>query len=500
MRKLFADIAGLGILDSPAVLNHYAENTTGIGFAPALVLKPQTAQQLQAVVAIASKHQLPLYPVSQGKNWGLGSRALPEAGAISVDLGDMQQIRHFNPQTGRVVVQPGVTFLQLANFLQASQSAWQASVIGGSPEASVLANALERGDGIGRMGDRAASIVAVEAVLGNGELFSDITELHADAVSASDQTALQVETGPQLSQLFIQSNFAIVSAVEIQLTAKAGRTRFVMAELHSTDDWQQHIVALQRLMQEQLIDPRSISFWNQAKRLARDKRRIECSAEELAASNLCSWHLSWFIQTIEPQLLAAKWSMVSSILGPLEPSLDVFDDVEGQQQIPSLASGHPSFDNIQSLYFESTAEHAQLPLSERHPEQDGCGCIWLCLATEPKPEQLPAQLAAFEACMLAQGFLPNIGMQFVSHSRLHVFIAIIFARGDRQDNAMDSHALACHDSLLAIARDFSMPLVRLGLPSMAKAAQLSEPRRRLLLQLKQSLDPEQVIAPQKHIV
>ena len=69
-----------------------------------------------------------------------------------------------------VTVEPGVTFAALHAFLRARGSRLFASTTGGSPHASVVGNALERGDGSGPYGDRLQHACALEVVLPTGEV------------------------------------------------------------------------------------------------------------------------------------------------------------------------------------------------------------------------------------------------------------------------------------------------------------------------------------------
>ena len=120
----------------------------------------------------------------------------------------MNRIVSYDEQNAVMTVEPGVTFEQAAEFLRQQGSGLYLTAIGGPPDSSVLANALERGDGVGPMGDRAKYWTGLEVVLPKGECFH--TGLEAFENSLSGKLA-QFGLGPALEGLFLQSNLGIVT-------------------------------------------------------------------------------------------------------------------------------------------------------------------------------------------------------------------------------------------------------------------------------------------------
>jgi 4-cresol dehydrogenase (hydroxylating) flavoprotein subunit len=80
--------------------------------------RPASRDQMQEVVRIAGCHRQPKYPVSTGKNWGCGSRVPVRDGCTLVELSRMNRITDFDKALGYVTVQPGVTQVDLWNFLK----------------------------------------------------------------------------------------------------------------------------------------------------------------------------------------------------------------------------------------------------------------------------------------------------------------------------------------------------------------------------------------------
>jgi 4-cresol dehydrogenase (hydroxylating) len=125
------------------------------------VVAPGNRQEVQECVRIANSHQVPIYPVSTGKNWGYGSRVPTHDGAVLLDLGRMNRIVAFDEQLAYVTVEPGVTMRDLYAFLVERGSSLMMTVTGASPESSLIGNISERGIGQGPYADRFNHVCAL---------------------------------------------------------------------------------------------------------------------------------------------------------------------------------------------------------------------------------------------------------------------------------------------------------------------------------------------------
>ena len=73
-------------------LEKYTRNLSGYKREVPLVVRPRGPDEVEKIVASANAHGIALYPFSQGKNWGLGSKLPVVDGCILVDLRQMNQI------------------------------------------------------------------------------------------------------------------------------------------------------------------------------------------------------------------------------------------------------------------------------------------------------------------------------------------------------------------------------------------------------------------------
>lgn len=181
------------------------------------VVEPGTREEVQAVVLLANRHRIHLYPISTGNNWGFGSARPVKGGACLLDLSRMRRIREINLTFGFAVVEPGVTQGDLAEALRARNAPWTLDVTGAGPDTSLVGNALERG--IAYHSQRTQTTRALELVTGDGTLlatgFQDprvalLNNLYAHGV------------GPDPTGLFFQSRFGVVTAMTIDLLPSAG--------------------------------------------------------------------------------------------------------------------------------------------------------------------------------------------------------------------------------------------------------------------------------------
>src|SRR3954449_5222541 len=78
---------------------------------PALVVIPEDAQQLAAVVRACAQHGVPF--VARGSGTGLSGGALPHAEGVLVVTAKMRAIREVRREDQRAVVEPGVINLDI---------------------------------------------------------------------------------------------------------------------------------------------------------------------------------------------------------------------------------------------------------------------------------------------------------------------------------------------------------------------------------------------------
>ena len=179
-----------------------------------LVLFPRTTEEVQAVVRIANEHEVPLWTSSQGRNNGYGGPSPRVRGSVLVSLREMNKVLEINAELAYAVVEPGVSWFELREALD---NAGHEDLFFSVPDlgwGSVIGNSLDNGMTYGPYGSDFQKICGFEVVLADGELLR--TGLGAQPGNDSWHIYNR-GYGPVLDQMFIQSNFGIITRAGIWL-------------------------------------------------------------------------------------------------------------------------------------------------------------------------------------------------------------------------------------------------------------------------------------------
>jgi len=179
---------------------------------PAAAVAPASVEEVREIVRAANRHKVPLWPISRGKNYGYGGAAPRLTGSVILDLSRMKGI-HFDVANGTVLVEPGVDFFDLHDYIQANNLPYWLSVPGNS-WGSVAGNALDRGVGYTSYGDHSAKICGLEVVMPDGDL------VRTGMGAMDPPTGWQLYRygfGPAWDQMFVQSNFGVVTKLGLWL-------------------------------------------------------------------------------------------------------------------------------------------------------------------------------------------------------------------------------------------------------------------------------------------
>lgn len=176
-------------------------------------VRPANTKEVQAVVRLATEIEVPLWTFSQGKNLGYGGPEPRDGGMVALDLSRMNKILAVDDRLCYAVVEPGVTFFDLFEYIkERGLKVWTSVPALGW--GSVLGNMLDRGYGMTPHGDHVKSLCGMEVVLPDGEL----VRTGMGAMEGTDLGPLfQGGFGPTLEGLFTQSNLGVVTQVGLWL-------------------------------------------------------------------------------------------------------------------------------------------------------------------------------------------------------------------------------------------------------------------------------------------
>ena len=131
---------------------------------------PRTVEEVQEIVRIANKYKQPIWPISTGKNMGYGMAAPATPGQIVLDLKRMNRILEVDADLGTCLIEPGVTYQQLKDYLDDNNIPLWIDVPTVGPIASPVGNTLDRGVGYTPYGEHFTFQCGMEVVLPNAEI------------------------------------------------------------------------------------------------------------------------------------------------------------------------------------------------------------------------------------------------------------------------------------------------------------------------------------------
>jgi (+)-pinoresinol hydroxylase len=170
---------------------------------------PESVEQVQSIVRTANRYQVPLYPISTGRNLGYGGSAPAYSGCVVVDLKRMNRILEVDEDNASCLVEPGVSYFDLYRYIEEHGKKLWVDV----PDpgwGSLIGNALDRGGGYTRpqFRNHFDAHCGMEIVLPNGELMR--TGMGA-LPGAKTWQQYKTGFGPWIDGMFSQSNFGIVT-------------------------------------------------------------------------------------------------------------------------------------------------------------------------------------------------------------------------------------------------------------------------------------------------
>ena len=240
---------------------------------------PTTVEEVQAVVRVANQYRLPLFPIARGKNLGYGGTAPVLAGSVVLDLSRMKAIE-FDEQMGTVLVEPGVGFYDLYDYVKRHNLPYWLSTPANS-WGSVMGNALDRGVGYTPYGEHTRNICGLEVVMPDGDLVR--TGMGAFSGAPTWQ-AYPFGFGPSWDQMFVQSNFGIVTKMGMWLMPEPESVLGLDVQFDKPEDLKTMVDVIGPLRRERVLQ-QSPSIGNWMRAAAVLTRRTDWTQEPGALSD-----------------------------------------------------------------------------------------------------------------------------------------------------------------------------------------------------------------------
>ena len=494
---------------------------------PDVVIYPQTVAQVQEVVRVAGTVDVPVWPVSTGKNWGYGERTAPYESGITIILERMNRIVQVDEQLCYAVIEPGVTYKQLNDHLKNTGSRLWADCAGTTQYASVIGNALDKGRGLTPMADHFGSLCGMDVVLPDGNL---LETGGGPARNNSVRHVYKWGVGPYLDGLFVQSNLGVVVQAGIWLmpapevfdfaafeyTADPSRlgpfiddlrelvlARALRSHPHLANDFAMMCILAQypheMLGERKNLDEAAAARWRKQHGVAR--WTFGCglygSREEVAYQRrrlrqvLGRYGRVQFIgAAVQDNWYGRLVRKVAPVVNRLLGKSPEFTDV----MVPAinLFRGIPTDDFVRQAYFKS---HAQKPVKDIDPARDGCGFVWIGPVVPFNADHVLRALALTRQVFDQYEFDFFVEVIVESARSVIILVGVFY---DRHDSADADRARAWYHQARSAYLAAGYPPYRATSMSMVSAMDDNPQAKALLAALKAAVDPANLVAPGRY--
>jgi len=460
--------------------------------APVGAVCPQSVEEVQAIVKIANEFRQPIWPVSTGKNMGYGMTTTASPGQMVLDLKRMNRIISVDPELCTALVEPGVTYRQLKDYLVENNLPLWIDVPTVGPIASPVGNTLDRGVGYTPYGEHFMVQCGMEVVLADGEI------LRTGMGSTRNPSAWQAFKwgyGPYLDGLFTQSNFGVVTKMGMWLMpAPPVYKPFVIR--HKKMEDVARIVEAMRPMRIANIVPNVVLMMGAAYQLAMFKRRSEvwdgagpitdeAVAKAAHDNNLGMWNTYIALYGTEG-MIAENEKIIRA----------AFAAIDGEVLTEAEVGDNPWFHHHATL-MQGGLNLDEIGLARWRGAKEGGGgggLAWFAPVAPAKGSETQGQVELAKQILGKHGF--DYTAAFAIGSReLHHIIALLY---DKSDPAEEKRADDCYRELVTGFGEKGWASYRTGVHAMDLVAeQYGTVNRAFNAKLKQALDPNHILAPGK---
>lgn len=478
-------------------IGKYSRNIYNVETSPVAIVFPKNVSELKKLLKIAIKFKTPLYPLSTGKSWGLGSNLSVAPKHIVVDLSRMNKILNFDGTLGSIRIEPGVTQNQIYEFLKNSKAKFRLNVTGSTKFSSLIGNALERG--VGHYGCRVSEVIGLEVLLGNETHLATggFVNLRSKA-----RMLYPHGIGADLTGLFFQSAFGIVTSATFRLQPIPELTTVVTIKPYE-DLGLAGLVDLLIQAKFKGCLPENLHLSNKNRRfsvlaplLARERKSTILEAKEAIESQLKEeWVATASINASSEATDILYARLRAEVAGRAIVSRDTCDertDLSGTNDLERATrevklnpSGVPSDDSVLSLGF------GQNELLANGPVDSNTGALFVVPLLPCNGMDVDHAVQIVEKEFKSCGFKPYITLNLIESSCFEAVVNLTFER----DNARQKKSAlqVVRRTFLKLEREGFSPQ-RMSIFQMTVPQSISASHQTTLLQLKNLFDPHNIIS------
>ncbi|MDR3477244.1 MAG: FAD-binding oxidoreductase [Gammaproteobacteria bacterium] len=486
-------------------------------------LYPGTREEVQECVKIADAHQIKLYPISRGKNIGLGAQVPNTDDCMIFNLSRLNRILDFNEDLAYISVEPGVTQEQVSVFLSKQKSTLMLSVTGSFPESSIIGNAAERGDTTGPYIERCEYVCNLGVVMANGDYIKTGAGLYQNS---KIQHVTKWGLGPDLAGLFIQSNLGIITDLTLWLSPIPEDKDGILFTLNSEAQLEEVCDILRSLKLRDVIA--DVSLRNDFKIAATVGKYPWQEVDE--KNSLDQWMVKWrkkyFLGKWNGLIVlrssskavnrARKKEVYKALAGKVSYLIAITDfkfkllthfrvllQFVSRINFGAIVSikemfgsqGKPGYISAKSLYWRKRLSKEAKP-NLASPEKDKVGFIWCSVNVPSVGSDVVKAVQIAEKTIQQYQFEPNLCILYSTGKRaVMIPCAITY---DREVPGEDEKAMQCYEALLKQFMEAGYYPNRLGIQSMDAIPKSNYANESVVARLKKALDPNDIIAPGRY--
>jgi len=456
--------------------------------APSAVLMATTVEQVQAIVKICNTYKIPLWTISTGRNFGYGSAAPVERGQVVLDLRRMNKIIEIDPDLCTALVEPGVTYQQLYDYIEEHKLPLMLSMPAPSAIAGPVGNTMDRGVGYTPYGEHFLMQCGMEVVLANG----DVLRTGMGGVKGGNSwQVFKWGYGPTLDGIFTQSNYGICTKMGFWLMPKPPAYKPFSIKYDNEADIGEIVELLRPLRIAQII-PNAVvianALWEAGSGNVRRADYIQTPGatpdsvvEKIKHDKgLGSWNVYAALYGT-PEQIAVNWAIVTEAVKKSGKGKIITQEEAGETQPfkyrAQLMSGVP---NLQEFGLYNW--------------RGGGGSMWFAPVSQARGSETDKQARLAKSILNKHG-LDYVGEFIVGWRDMHHIIDVLYDRSNEEETR---RAYACFTELLDEFEKRGYAVYRVNTAFMDRVANSYGPvKRDVERKIKRALDPNGILAPGK---
>lgn len=495
---------------------------------PHFIVYPITTEEVQATVQIANDFKIPIWTVSTGKNWGYGEKTALYHGGITLVLEKMNKILHVDEELGYAVIEPGVSYKQLNDFLKSKKSKLWSDSAGSTQYASVIGNALDKGRGLTPYADHFGHLCGMNVVLPNGELLET-----GGGPSGNNKVRHLYKwgVGPYSDGFFTQSNLGIVVQAGVWLMpapehSECGVFEFTadMSEFgkfiddfrnllfagdiqsfpHLANDFAMLCILDQYphnlLTQgEKRLSDHALQIWRKKHGVSQwtfgfglyGRKKIVSIQKKTLKRVLGRYGRAHFLGAATENSFKG---LVIRTLAPIALKLMGKSDAVNESFIPAinLFRGIPTDQFAKQVYFKSELRDK---ITQLDPPKDKCGFIWIGPVI---PLDSTHSMRALEAAKkIYEKYQFEVFIEYIIESpRTSIFLMGVFY--DKESDIDNQRALNWYKETREVFLEMGYPPYRVATMCMTECFDKNIPFKNFLHGIKKSVDQNNIMAPGRY--